>query len=322
MNSISFSNLDFLSINILVNLYEMRSVTKVSNKLNISAPKVSRCLKHTREVLGNELFIRKKHGLIPNEFTGKIYPLAKQILSCCSELQKISSGGETNNDLSHFEISAPDIISFPFPKILLSMINNDNCKLSFNISQWGRSSIDDVTSGKTDFGICSSDNYDVMISFDKNLISTPLAKLDSLYLICDHNHPLLKKEINLNSISKYPFIDCNIGSVIPNKNKFKEYCIQNNIDLNIEVEVSGAYSLFDCLRERNAITLLPFGSIYNVINSMPDLHACKLSKVETNNFYEKITPPTLYLVHNRNNKKPNLQWLADSIKNLFNSTLS
>jgi len=321
MNSISFSNLDLLSINILVNLYEKKSVTKVSIKLNISAPKVSRCLKHTREVLGNELFIRKKHGLIPNEFADKVYPVAKKILVCCSELQKINCG-VTNDDLYHFEISAPDIISFPFPKLLLSMIHSGKENISFNISQWGRSSIDDVISGKTDFGICSSDSDDVVDSFDKNLISIPLAKLDSIYLICDHNHPLLKQNINLNSIANYPYVDCNIGSVVQSRSQFQEYCTQNNMQLDVEVEVCGAYSLFDCLRERNAVALLPFSSIYNVINSMPDFHACRLSKVEVEHFYSNLNIPTLYLVYNRNNQKPNLPWLVDAIKSLVHSTLN
>ncbi|QQX80783.1 LysR family transcriptional regulator [Shewanella sp. KX20019] len=321
MNTICFSHLDLLSINILVNLYENKSVTKVSNKLSLSAPKVSRSLKHTREVLGNELFIRRKHGLIPNEFADKVYPIAKKIMACCSELQDIQYK-TTNSVVGHFEISAPDILSYPFPKSLLSTIHSSGKNMSFNFSQWGRNSIVEVISGKIDFGICCSDNEELVNSYDNSIASIPVARLDSLYLVCERNHPLLKQDIDLRSIASYRYVECNTGSLTSSGSKFKEYCSKNSIPLDIEVELCGAYSLFDYLRESNAVTILPYSSIYNAIENMPSLHICKLSKVEVNRLYNNSCIPTLYLTYNKNNKKPNLPWLIDTISSLILNTLN
>ena len=72
--------LDILSLKILVSLYENKSATYVSKALDIPAPKISRSLKNLREIFGDELFIRRKYGLFPNEFATHLYPIAKEAI--------------------------------------------------------------------------------------------------------------------------------------------------------------------------------------------------------------------------------------------------
>ncbi|QLE86763.1 LysR family transcriptional regulator [Shewanella sp. Scap07] len=320
MRDISFSNLDLLSINILVNLYEYKSATYVSNKLNVPAPKISRCLKHAREIFGNELFIRKKYGLIPNEFAGKVYPIAKQILECSNNLQQLN--GEVLAEHVHdFEIVAPDLVSFPFPKMLLTSIRDAGKEVNFNISPWSKSSLKHIVSGDIDIGLCCCKTVANLETIDENLAIVPLEKLNKLFLICDDDHPILKEDITLESIAKYPYVNSNIGDAEQRLSTFQEYCCINNIPLNTEMDLNGVSSLFEYLRKTDAVALLPYSSIYNVINSTPGLHACQLAKVESERLYMEVKAPTLYMIYNRNNHKMNFHWLSDRLQDLVHTAL-
>jgi len=320
MRDISFSDLDLLSLNILVNLYESKSATAVSHKLNIPAPKISRCLKHAREIFGNELFIRKKYGLVPNEFAGKIYPIAKEIVECSKSLQKLH--GENNVELTHhFEISSPDLISYTFPKLLLTSIRDAGKDMSFNISTCTRKSIDSIVTGEIDIGLCCCNMINDIKDIDEKLEAIPLKKLKKLFLICHHEHPILKQEITLESIAEYPFVNVNVDDTKQKRSPFQAYCDANSIQLNTEMDLSSLSGLFEYLRSTQAVALLPYSSIYNMINSTHNLHACRISDVESERLYMQIKVPTLYLVYNKAKAEPNLQWLSTQIQGLVNTAL-
>ncbi|WP_285163816.1 LysR family transcriptional regulator [Shewanella goraebulensis] len=320
MRDISYSDLDLLSINILVNLYENKSATYVSNKLNVPAPKISRCLKHAREIFGNELFIRKKYGLVPNEFAGKVYPIAKQILECSNSLQQLHGEAIADN-VHNFEIVAPDLVSFPFPKMLLTSIRDAGKDVNFNISAWNKSSLEHIVSGDIDIGICCSKAIGNLESIDDNLAVLPLKKLNKLFLICDEKHPILKEEITLESIAKYPYVNSNVGDAEQKMSAFQEYCYRKQISLNTEMDLNGVSSLFEYLRQTNAVALLPYSSIYNMINTTPGLHACRLAEVESERLFMEVKAPTLYMVYNKNNHEANFQWLSEKIQGLVHSAL-
>ncbi|GIU29783.1 LysR family transcriptional regulator [Shewanella schlegeliana] len=320
MRDISLSDLDLLSINIFVNLYENKSATFVSHKLNVPAPKISRCLKHAREIFGNELFIRKKHGLVPNEFAGKVYPIAKEIVECSRCLQKLNNINELIQS-RHFEILAPDLISYPFPKVLLSAIKNAGKDISFNISPWTKNSVTDIISGEADLGLCCSKMLDNIKDRDNSLNAIPLKKLNKLFLVCHHEHPILKEEITLESIAQYPFINSNMGNSEKELSPYQEFCLSQHIKLTTEMSLTGLTGLFEYLRSSQGIALLPYSSIFTMINNCPDLHACRLSDVESERLYMHVKEPNLYLVYSDNNEEPNLHWLASEVRGLVEQFL-
>ncbi|MBO2613945.1 LysR family transcriptional regulator [Shewanella algae] len=132
MNHIDFEKLDILSLSILVSLYENKSATHVSKILNVPAPKISRCLKTARSIFGNELFLRKKYGLIPNEFAAKVYPIAKEIVDCAKGFNHL--GNPTLAGNKNFELVTPGLISYAYPKALMQAIKQQNKQLHINLN--------------------------------------------------------------------------------------------------------------------------------------------------------------------------------------------
>ena len=135
MHISNMDGLDILSLKILVSLYENKSATYVSKALDIPAPKISRSLKNLREVFGDELFVRKKYGLFPNEFVTHLYPIAKQAIECTDKFQKVRAAN-VNHVKTHIEIAAPGLIAYAFPKALMQAIKEEQKSIHINITPW------------------------------------------------------------------------------------------------------------------------------------------------------------------------------------------
>lgn len=153
MHISNMDGLDILSLKILVSLYENKSATYVSKALDIPAPKISRSLKNLREVFGDELFIRKKYGLFPNEFVTHLYPIAKQTIECTEKFQKVRAAN-VNHVKTHVEIAAPGLIAYAFPKALMQAIKEEQKSIHINITPWSLHTTQDIINGDTTLGIC------------------------------------------------------------------------------------------------------------------------------------------------------------------------
>ena len=89
------SRLDYFTIQVFFGLVELKNGSAVATKLSTSQSKVSRALTTMRDVLGDELFVRQKYGLEPNQVALKITPMVQTILQ---QLDKII---ETTLDNNH-----------------------------------------------------------------------------------------------------------------------------------------------------------------------------------------------------------------------------
>ena len=120
MKKIDLDKLDLLTLSILVSLYENKSATHVSRILDVPASKISRCLHSARLLFGDELFIRRKYGLVPNDYAGRIYPIAKEIVDCAKNFNRLNSTSLPHS--RHFELVMPGMIAHAYPRALMNSI--------------------------------------------------------------------------------------------------------------------------------------------------------------------------------------------------------
>lgn len=205
MHISNMDGLDILSLKILVSLYENKSATYVSKALDIPAPKISRSLKNLREVFGDELFIRKKYGLFPNEFVTHLYPIAKQTIECTDKFQKVRAAN-ANHVKTHIEIAAPGLIAYAFPKALMQAIKEEQKSIHINITPWSIHTTQDIINGDTTLGICCNKSTADVAAYGDKLQTTTLQRMDKVYLIASRNHPIFKRDITLESIAEYPYV--------------------------------------------------------------------------------------------------------------------
>lgn len=331
MNNIRLNELDLLSINIIVQLYEHKSATRVSHKLNLPAPKISRSLKRARDIFENELFIRKKHGLVPNEFSHKLYPIAKNIMKCADELKSLETP-ITNHERPHFEIAAPDLIAYKLPTELMSCIRSAEKPFSFNINAWTSTSLSEIASEHIHLGLicCQTNNPSehplskVPSQLREQLEAILIKPLRQLYLISDSNHPVTLEPPSLESIARYPFINTvfgKAGQTHETHSPYQEYCERKNIQLTTEIAITSLSSLFDYLKYSQAVALVPYSAVHEIVINTPYLSSSKLPEQETQKLYTELTPPSLYLVRKKSHTSEEVIWLSQQIQRLLTTIM-
>lgn len=312
----NFEKIDLLGLCILVKLYENHSATTTSKELKISAPKISRYLKALREAFSNELFIRSRYGLCPNEFTAKIYPIAKTIIDNALLLEQINplefDAAEPYSILIH------DAIACEITTLLVNQIKRDTANIQIAIHSSGDHSELDVAHGKASLAICYSSGHKLVELQDKIQIvfSKPLS---NLYLLCRDNHPILSESITIESIAKYPFINTEWDTSETKICSYQQFCKINNINIHKEITIHNTVTLIDYIMNSDALVVTPFSTLYNKSEKIPNLHSCKLSKVETQRVFDIIATPNIYLIKSKHNQDNNIDYLQSRLIELIDT---
>ncbi|WP_137223031.1 LysR family transcriptional regulator [Shewanella sp. MEBiC00475] len=314
MKKIDLDKLDLLTLSILVSLYENKSATHVSRILDVPASKISRCLHSARLLFGDELFIRRKYGLVPNDYAGRIYPIAKEIVDCAKNFNRMNSA-----ELSHsryFELVMPGMIAHAYPRALMNAIKEQNKDIHINVNNWDKHALEGVSNDPNNIVVCGCKSPEEIHCFDQKLQVEVLAKMGPQYLLCCKNHPLLKQEITLESIAEYPYINTLMGAQAPIINPFQEYCQIKNLPLETEMTITNVSSLFDYLSDCQSLALTPYKAVYDMIDEESGLHACQLSEFEVNRLFDVVEPLKLVLVTHPNAVNEDATWLKQQIREL------
>ena len=116
------------------------------------------------------------------------------------------------------------------------------------------------------------------------------------YQIASRHHPIFKREITLETIAEYPYVNTDLGNPSTKLSPYQEFCISNGIKLNTEITITSISSLFEYLGESNAVSLLPYRIVYEMVSDIPELHTCQLSQYEAERLYADTETPTIFLV--------------------------
>ncbi|RPA60210.1 LysR family transcriptional regulator [Shewanella frigidimarina] len=314
MKPIDLDKLDLLTLSILVSLYENKSATHVSRILDVPASKISRCLHTARLIFGDELFIRRKYGLVPNDYAGKIYPIAKEIVECAKHFNRLNSAEQSHN--RYFELVIPGMIAYAYPRALMKAIKEHNKNIHINVSSWSSHSLESVTSDPHCIVMCCCKGPEEILCFDQKLQVEVLATMNRQYLLSCRKHPILKQDISLETISTYPYINTLIGIQAPILNPFQEYCQSKDLTLNTEMTITSVSSLFDYLSDCQSLAITPYKAVYDMLDEDSGLHACQLSEYECNRLFEVVEPLKLVLVTHPSADNGDTAWLKQQIREL------
>lgn len=319
MKNMTLDSLDMLSANILVNLYEKHSASSVAMEMNIPAPKVSRCLQHARMIFNDPLFIRKKHGLEPNEFTRQLYPLVKALVQCGEQLHQL----ESCHDLATSQVMVlyvSDLLIAELPQRLSGAINEAQLPMSYELRTGSVDLVEDLAQGLVDLAIVSECSDKALQ--DDRLNVTPLKELTHLYLLCSLKHPLLHQEISLANIANYPYLSAfgQLDKKAPDP--FQRYCAQQRLNCHpapVELGREGLEfnQLYRYLSDDKTVSLLPYSKVYEHSELLPGLHVCCLSGMDTARVYQDQPYPRLYMLSRSGRGGAHLDWLKQEIAQLI-----
>jgi len=219
---------------------------------------------------------------------------------------------------THIEIAAPGLIAYAFPKALMQAIKDEQKLMHINITPWSMHTTQDIVNGDTTLGICCNKSTADVAAFGDKLLTTTLHRMDKVYLIASRNHPIFKREITLETIAEYPYVNTDLGNPSSKLSPYQEFCLKSNIKLNTEITITSISSLFEYLGESQALSLLPYRVVYEMVSDVAELHTCQLSQHEAERLYAHTEAPTIFLVQKNQPSKvsDDLVWLSGQIKKI------
>lgn len=194
-------NINLELYNIFYIVAKNKNITKASNELHISQPAITKQIKNLEEILGFQLFIRTKRGVILTSNGEEVYSQIKEAMkyirnieNISNSLNKIESGvikiGTGKSLTKVFLIPVLEVLHKKYPNVRVEIAIGPTCDL-----------IKHLKDGKLDL---------LFTKFpSKKETGLSYYKIGDLHdtFICNNDYKeLLGREVSLNEIIKYPII--------------------------------------------------------------------------------------------------------------------
>jgi DNA-binding transcriptional LysR family regulator len=194
-------NLDLNLLTVFEAVHELGSVSRAADRLALSQSATSHALARLREVCGDELFVRARHGLSPSPVAKTMYPAIKQALEALRSSLAEASGFDPATSQRHLRISIPHPLG-PFYAIAIraaAMIAAPGIVLRFDTVTLPLNLDDDLRDGTVDVAI------DWLPSKSGPFVNRKLFD-DRLVLFARRDHPLVKTGATLENLMKAQFV--------------------------------------------------------------------------------------------------------------------
>ena len=219
--------------------YEVAScgnITHASQKLNISQPAISKSIKNLETQLGGDLFVRTQKGVVLTEEGKSFYKhISNAIENISNAENEFTNLISLNKGSIRIGVSTTITEKFllPYLKKFHELYPNITIHMYTDISN---ELLDKLKNGLIDLAIVHIIDKDYGYDIDINKIK----KIYSCFVVNDTFKELIKKEVSIKELIKYPIILQTKGS---NSRDFIEKIeIDNNIIFKNNIE-SSSYTL-------------------------------------------------------------------------------
>lgn len=246
-------NLDLNLLKLLKAVVETKNTHTAASQLGISQTSVSRGLAKLREVFGDQLFIRKAHGVEPSELAEK---LAEAADSMYSPIEKVVESYQ-NFDSLEFEGDVTIAMQIYFIETygvgIFEALREALPKARFHFIYWQDDSLGEVLKG----------NIDYLIQFDayplpQEIYQHHLHRI-KLSLIARENHPTLSTTSDWEAIHELPVVRIVFDGINTKRAPIEDLYRAKGYQANISMTTHSVKVLLNKIANSDAIL---FGSSY------------------------------------------------------------
>ena len=235
-------NINFELYKIFYYVAKNESISRAANELSISQPAISKSIKNLEEQIGTNLFIRKRDGVILSEAGNLIYKKIK------SAVELIDSAEDdivslTNMTSGTINIAASKTIISNYLMPFIKKFHNQYPKIKIKIyTDRTNEAIKKAQNGLIDVVFT---NYpdDAPNDFE----SIKLMEIHDIFVATDKYGYLKNKKLTMNDLSNKPLLLLTKGA--STRINLDNYCTENNIKLNPEMEFSSYNLIRDFTKE-------------------------------------------------------------------------
>ena len=196
----SLEDLDLNLLKLLRVVVETRNTSTAAEKLGISQTSVSRGLAKLRETFGDQLFIRKAHGVEPSELAERLAEAAENMLTPFSNVldsyQRFNPLEYDGKVVIALELSLLETFGRDIYRALSNALPNAYIEMVY----WQTGSLQDILERKIDYMVHFS-----AYPLPQDLYAHHLSSL-KVSLVARKNHPVLSQTSDLEAIAHLPLV--------------------------------------------------------------------------------------------------------------------
>ncbi len=249
----NFDELDLNLLRLLKVVVETRNTSVAAEKLGISQTSVSRGMAKLRETFGDQLFIRKAHGVEPSELAEKLAEVAENMLTPFSQVleayQDFDPKAYSGTVVVACELTLLDV----FGRGLYQSLANALPKASFKLVYWQQNSLQSLIDREIDYILHYS-----MFPLPQDVYTHHLSDI-MVNLVARKDHPVLSNTSDWEAIKHIPLVKYATDSSIAKHDIYDELFLAKGVEPDITLVSHSIPVIIDKLISSDAMS---FSSSY------------------------------------------------------------
>ncbi|WP_394202642.1 LysR family transcriptional regulator [Shewanella waksmanii] len=251
-------NLDLNLLRLLKVVVETRNTSVAAEKLGISQTSVSRGMAKLRETFGDQLFIRKAHGVEPSELAEKLAEAADNMLLPFAEVLEAYSAFDPLQYQESVVIALEVSLLEMFGKGLYRALSAALPQAKLKLIYWQEGSLQNMLDRQLDYLVHFS-----LYPLPQDIYTHHLSNI-AVNLVAKKNHPVLSKSSDWEAIHALPLVKLVSNAINAKHDPFDEIAIARGYQPNICLVTHSIPIAVDKLLNSDAIK---FSSSYLLTHS-------------------------------------------------------
>ncbi len=301
----SLDELDLNLLRLLKVVVETRNTSVAAEKLGISQTSVSRGMAKLRETFGDQLFIRKAHGVEPSELAEKLAEAADHMLTPFSQVleayQTFDPLEYTGDIVITIDLTLLDVFGRGIYQALIQALP----KANFRFVYWQQNSLQGLLDRDIDYML-----HYTLLPLPQDIYIHHLSDI-KVNLVARKDHPILSKTSEWSAIKDIPMVKYASNSQVGKYDYYDELFLQQGGEPNVKLVSQNVPIMIDCLVNSDAMA---FNSSY-ILQHDDRLTCYPLPEMPER--FKTVSVSGGYLQSKRG--YPLTQCLHQAMQNFFNS---
>lgn len=242
-----FDDLDLNLLRVLKAIVETGNTHQAAERLNISQTSVSRALSKLREEFGEQLFVRKAHGVEPSELAIRLAQAVDEMLAPVSQVLLEYHAFEPASYQGTLKIVANAYLLDMFGTALHDALRANFPEAQLRLEHWHPSKTEPLSRGEIDYGI----ELDT-VEQPQSLYGRELSTLE-MAIIAREGHPVLSQSSAWADIQHLQLVQLVIPGVNEHRNHLAELYARLGFRANICLRTQNQMIAAHAMRNSDAI---------------------------------------------------------------------
>lgn len=249
----SLDDLDLNLLRLLRVVVQTRNTSVAAEKLGISQTSVSRGMAKLRETFGDQLFIRKAHGVEPSELAEKLAEAADHMLTPFSQVldayQSFNPKEFDGTIVIACDLTLLDVFGRGVYQALTNALPNANLRFVY----WQQESLQGLLDRKIDYML-----HYTLLPLPQDIYTHHLSDI-KVNLVARKDHPILSRTSEWAEVKDIPLVKYASNSQVGKYDYYDELFLQQGGEPNVKLVSHNVPIMIDCLVNSDAMA---FNSSY------------------------------------------------------------